>query len=438
MKKAFLYSVALLFLGVGHTFPLKLNEGSLIHDGETQEFLEALVAPALKKTNRIPLVRFYIIMHPAINAFTAGEPFIFLHTGLIEKSDNAGELAGVLFHELGHIAGHHVIQQIAEIKRTRYHNLIPALVGLMAAGITGRWEAAPMGLSLGQLNSAVRQMGHSREQEYFADNFSLSMLHKLNWPVSGFADLMKKLAQRDGMDFPLYLRTHPFAKDRVQACVKYPVVPSAAIPQALAQQFECVKIKVIAFCEPLSQAGHMVEKAKVPQWVKPYGQAIVAYRLGHFSKALDHLKHFETAYKSSPFTQELRAQILFESGQVGPALAEINQALAKRPHNVALALLKAQIALESPTKAQEVIPLLERLRLAYHDIPGLWHWLGIAYGKANRLGRMKICLAEEAVLEQEWDKAIVLVKSGLKLLTPSDPYYHQGQDLETFIKREKP
>ena len=295
-----------------------------------------------------------------------------------------------------------------------------------------------MGLSLGQLNSAVRQMGHSREQEYFADNFSLSMLHKLNWPVSGFTDLMKKLAQRDGMDFPLYLRTHPFAKDRVQACAKYPVVPSALIPPVIAQQFECVKIKVIAFCEPLSQAGSAVEKAKVPQWAKPYGQAIVAYRLGYFSQALDHLKRFEAAYKSSPFTQELRAQILFESGQVGPALAEINQAIAQRPNNVSLALLKAQIALGSSTKAQEVVPLLERLRLAYNDIPELWHWLGIAYGKTNRIGRMKICLAEEAVLEQEWDKAATLVKSGLKLLSPSDPYYHQGQDLETFIKREKP
>jgi predicted Zn-dependent protease len=250
--------------------------------------------------------------------------------------------------------------------------------------------------------------------------------------------LMKKFAQRDGMDFPLYLRTHPFAKDRIQACAKYPVVPSAVIPPSLAQQFECVKIKVIAFCEPISQASHAVERAKVPLWAKAYGRAIVAYRMGHFLKAMSHLKDFETSYKRSPFTQELRAQILFESGQMGPALAEINQAMAQRPHAIALALLKAQIVLESPNKAQEIIPLLERLRLMHTDIPELWHWLGIAYGKTNRIGRMKICLAEEAVLEQEWDKASTLVRSGLKLISPSDPYYHQGQDLDTFIKREKP
>ena len=438
MKQLFFWGLIFLFNGAGHAFPLKLKEGTLIQDGETQEFLHTLMTPALKNTLPTPSLRFYIIMHPAINAFTAGEPSIFLHTGLIEKSENVGELAGVLFHELGHILGHHVIQQIAEIKRTRYHNLIPALVGLMAAGLTGNWEAVPMGLALGELNSAVTKMGHSREQEYFADNFSLSMLHKLNWPISDFSQLMKKLSQGDTLDFPLYLRTHPFAKDRMRACAKYPVVASAALPSSLVEQFERVKIKAIAFCTPLPQAAHAVQKSKGPPWAKVYGQAIVAYRLGHFPQALAYLKQFESSGKSSVFIHELRAQILFESGQVGKALVEINSALAQRPHSVPLALLKAQIALESQKNAQEVIPLLERLRLVYTDLPELWHWLGIAYGKLNRIGRMKVCLGEEAALELQWDKALYLVQSGIRALSPSDPYYRQAQDLKTFIKRERP
>ena len=48
--------------------------------------------------------------YPLPNAFVAGGQQIFVNSGLILQSNNAGQIIGVLAHEIGHISGGHLIK----------------------------------------------------------------------------------------------------------------------------------------------------------------------------------------------------------------------------------------------------------------------------------------------------------------------------------------
>ncbi len=50
---------------------------------------------------------FKVVADPAINAFALPGGPIYVHTGLITASDNEAQMAGVLAHEVGHVALRH-------------------------------------------------------------------------------------------------------------------------------------------------------------------------------------------------------------------------------------------------------------------------------------------------------------------------------------------
>jgi predicted Zn-dependent protease len=419
-----------------HGFSLRTKEGSIVYDSETNEFLQGLIQPALQHLPTVPNVSFHLIVHPMINAFTAGEPSIFIHTGLIEKSRNPGDLIAVLLHELGHIAGHHVIQKIAEIKRTQYHNLIPAILGIMAAATTGKGELAPMGMALGDLNSTMSLLGHSRDHEYFADRFAINMLSKLHWPSSCFFDFMEMISKQDRLskDYSPYWQTHPFPRDRLRVARGQNV--GGKIPETFQDQLQKVKAKLIAFVYPVSQASAALERSDISDPIKNYGRSIIAYRCGRYDQALKHLETFESYTGPSPFIHELKAQIFFESRKFKEALKAIDAALQKRPQDETLGGYKAQILIEN-SQTKKAIPILERLLLSSTlegSHPDLWYWLAIAYGREQKMGRMKVCLAEHACFLGDAGKAKKLLDAALKILPPNDTYYRRAKDLQEIIE----
>ena len=61
---------------------------------------------------------FYIINSAMVNAFALPGGHIYLTRGLIERTENGAELAGVLAHEIGHVAARHGIQKLERHLRT--------------------------------------------------------------------------------------------------------------------------------------------------------------------------------------------------------------------------------------------------------------------------------------------------------------------------------
>ena len=79
---------------------------------------------------------------------------------------------------------------------------------------------------------------------------------------------------------------------------------------------------------------------------------------------------------------------------------------------------------------------IEKILFSSHTLlpdPEIWHWLGVAYGRTNQKGRMRVCLAESAFILQDIEKAKFHIHCAFNFLPSSDPYYQKAKDLKRIL-----
>ena len=144
---------------------------------------------------------FQVVNDKSINAFATMGGFVYIHTGLMTEADNEAELASVVAHEIGHIAGRHAIEQMRQQALTR---------GLLSATGLDERAAVQIGVQL------ALNLPNSREDEFEADQLGLGNLKRAGYAPSGMVSFMKKLGKKGG-SVPTFLSTHPATSDRVAA-----------------------------------------------------------------------------------------------------------------------------------------------------------------------------------------------------------------------------
>ncbi|MEA3079674.1 MAG: hypothetical protein QOF05_1082, partial [Sphingomonadales bacterium] len=91
---------------------------SILRDAETEALLRDISRPLIEAAGLQPSnVRIVILGDPQINAFTAGGQIVYLNSGLFTSAENANEVQGVIAHELGHIAGGHILRQSEGVRQ---------------------------------------------------------------------------------------------------------------------------------------------------------------------------------------------------------------------------------------------------------------------------------------------------------------------------------
>src|SRR4026209_1203602 len=85
----------------------------LVSDPEANRYINLLGDQIASRTSRADLDwRFYIVDSREVNAFAVPGGYIYVNRGLIERTDNMTELAGVLGHEIGHVVRRHTAKQM--------------------------------------------------------------------------------------------------------------------------------------------------------------------------------------------------------------------------------------------------------------------------------------------------------------------------------------
>jgi predicted Zn-dependent protease len=144
---------------------------------------------------------FQVINDKSLNAFTTMGGFVYVNTGLIAAADNEAQLASVLAHEIGHVAGRHAVEQMRQTAIAR---------GLTAAAGLDRSAVVQIGVDL-----ALRRP-NSRQDEFEADQVGLKTLRQAGYASSAMVAFMQKLL-RAGASIPTVLSTHPAISDRIDA-----------------------------------------------------------------------------------------------------------------------------------------------------------------------------------------------------------------------------
>ncbi|HEX8709426.1 MAG TPA: M48 family metallopeptidase [Pyrinomonadaceae bacterium] len=148
-----------------------------------------------------------------VNAFALPGGFFYVNRGLILAADNEAELAGVMAHEIAHVAARHVMENMAKAELANYGMLAGMILGIPPILL----DAANMGLGLGFLK-------FSRSAESEADRLGVQYLYASGYDPNALATMFEKLAAKNKKKpgfFAKMFATHPFPPDRRMASLNF-------------------------------------------------------------------------------------------------------------------------------------------------------------------------------------------------------------------------
>jgi Zn-dependent protease with chaperone function len=179
---------------------------------------------------------FEVINVREINAFALPGGPMFVNRGMIEAAKSEGEVAGVMAHELSHVALRHGTAQAS--KATKYE------VGQVAGAVLG----AIIGGGWGQVISQGTQFGlgaafmrFSREFERQADIEGSHIMARAGYEPREMANMFKTIEKQGGSGGPQWLSDHPNPGDRYDYITKEAQLLRVENPIRDTRGFEQVK-----------------------------------------------------------------------------------------------------------------------------------------------------------------------------------------------------
>ena len=150
-----------------------------------------------------------VIDSDEVNAFALPGGFFYVNKGLVLAADNEAELAGVMAHEIAHVAARHALENQKKAELTQYAILIPAIVfggGLGQLIYQGGGFAALLGF-----------MKFSRGAEEEADKLGVQYMYAAGYDPTAMATMFEKLEAKNkkkpGFISKLFA-THPAPPER--------------------------------------------------------------------------------------------------------------------------------------------------------------------------------------------------------------------------------
>ncbi|HKP71993.1 MAG TPA: M48 family metallopeptidase [Pyrinomonadaceae bacterium] len=153
-----------------------------------------------------------VIDSDEVNAFALPGGFFYVNKGLILAADNEAEVAGVMAHEIAHVAARHAVENMGKA------NLLQgaAMVGsIFLGGVPGMIFQNTAGLGM---MAAFLKFSRSAEEE--ADKLGTQYLYAAGYDPNAMATMFEKLASKNKKK-PGFLSkafsTHPQSIDRLEA-----------------------------------------------------------------------------------------------------------------------------------------------------------------------------------------------------------------------------
>lgn len=185
----------------------------LLNDRDVQSYVERVgnrLAEAIPREFQHSQFQysFKVVDARDLNAFALPGGFTYVNRGLIEAAKNEGEMAGVMAHEISHVALRHGTAQAA--KAQKYS------VGAAVVGILGGIFGGPAVGQLGQMGVGAYFLKFSREYEKQADILGAQIMANAGYDAHDLANIFRTLERQGGGGGPQWLSDHPNPGNRFE------------------------------------------------------------------------------------------------------------------------------------------------------------------------------------------------------------------------------
>jgi predicted Zn-dependent protease len=188
------------------------SEVTLVRDGAVSHYVDRLGRRLVAAAGPQPLAyRFAVVADPSLNAFAVPGGHVYVNTGTLLAAGDMSELAGVMAHEVGHVALRHVAKSYNRQRSTGVlYQLSTLALDLFVGG-----TAAAGGELLGGVAAQAYLTRYSREAEAEADRFAIAVLPRAEIDPRGLVRFFEKLRAQGGGGGPTFLSSHPATADRI-------------------------------------------------------------------------------------------------------------------------------------------------------------------------------------------------------------------------------
>jgi Zn-dependent protease with chaperone function len=260
------------------------KQAPLCHDPKVDAYLTTLGKrlAAHLNTNGVQYPwEFHCVNDRTINAFALPGGYVFVNRGAIEAADNEAQLAGVMAHELSHVALRH---GTAQASKASFAQGAAGIFGTIFGGSAGG-ALLTQGISLGAGSALLH---YSRSAETQADVMGTQVLYDSGYDPRGLSQFFEKLQEQSkGKNPPEFFSDHPnpdHRLDRVDEEIqKLGGVPRDARRDSV--EFEATKREVLALpivTKPASKSAAEGGRSSLPTPTQPSGNLTV-YRNSELS-----------------------------------------------------------------------------------------------------------------------------------------------------------
>ena len=190
------------------------KQAKIINDPIISEYVNRVGQNLVRNSDAKVPFTIKVIDSEEVNAFALPGGFFFVNSGLILKADSEAELAGVMAHEIAHVAARHGTRQATRGEI--------AQIGMVPLIFMGGWT----GYGVYQAASVLVPIGFlkfSRGFESEADMLGLEYMYKTGYDPTAFVDFFEKietLEKRKPGTMAKVFSTHPMTDDRIRAAQK--------------------------------------------------------------------------------------------------------------------------------------------------------------------------------------------------------------------------
>jgi predicted Zn-dependent protease len=190
------------------------RQSKVVNDPVVSEYVNRIGQNLVRNSDAKVPFTIKVIEDPSVNAFALPGGFFFVQTGLILKADTEAELAGVMAHEIAHVAARHGTRQATRGEIAQLATI--PLIFMGGAAAYGIYEASGLLVPMSFLK-------FSRNFEAEADYLGVQYAYKTGYDPTAFVDFFEKIQtmeKRKPGTLSKMFSTHPPTDDRIEKCQK--------------------------------------------------------------------------------------------------------------------------------------------------------------------------------------------------------------------------